>query len=208
MAGLITFTVLFVIGLFTWICYSISKKAEIITKDEQAKAASADVNAMQEKGERDIRDQVGVIELYLASREKTLQESRQLLEKKLDGNPENETQRTLQQIFEVYPKRTGEEVFKQTSVILAKVRDDIQYTKEKANARRADYNAVYNGPISGRVARGMEGQKKKDYFRTSEEPLLEGVLEEAKKELLTLGSDKKESELKGSSENGKEKANE
>lgn len=194
LGALIGITVIFAIGALSWIIYSISTKGKIVTRDEQSRAAVASMEAMQQTSQRVMEDAIEGVTLYFNSLQKVLQESRALLKNRSNEASLSDGQLKLQQIFEVYPKRTGEEVFRQLLVIMAKERDDVQYAKEKANAYIAEYNAVVKGPISHIVAQAMN-KIEKDYFATAEEPLLKALLAEAGKDLLSLISHPEE-ELK------------
>ncbi len=185
MPVLIALAVILGVGSIVWLCYSISKKGQIVGKDEQSRAAIASYRAMGKKSEKVMRDAVEATALYLATFHKALKESRELIKGQVIQGSLSDSQTALQQIFEVYPKRTGEEVFTQFMKVLVKERDDVQYNREKANARIADYNELVKGPISHIVAKAMK-KVEKTYLETADEPLLKELMSAAGKDLLFL----------------------
>lgn len=188
MTALIIFTVIFVIGAFIWIRYFISKEGEIIDKNEQAKSAIADLNATREKSNKALKEEVEAVRLYLQHHRQTLEESRQLVRKELQ-NPELDPEQSLQQLFEVYPKDTGEEVFEKLLTLIDKEREDVQQQKERANAYIADYNTVVKGPISRFVARAMRNQNSKLLHDESQETPVMEKLQTMEQELLAEAQD-------------------
>jgi len=191
MGGLIAFTVIFVIAVIVWICYSISKRKEIVGREEQSKAAVASYRAMEKKGTKVRKDAIEAVALYFDILQREFQKSRELM--KSIGSGSGSGRGESLRLMEIYPKELGSEVVKQLMLTLAKESDDLQYAREKANTRIGDYNAlVEKGQISHIVAKAMK-KVEKTYLETTDEPLLKELMSAAGKDLLSLagGMDEK-----------------
>jgi len=194
MGGLIAFTVIFVIAVIVWICYSISKRKEIVGKEEQSKAAIASYKAIEKKGTKVRKDAIEAVALYFDILQREFQKSRELM--KSIGAGSGSDRGDALRLMEVYPKELGSEVVKQLMLTLAKESDDLQYAREKANARIGDYNAlVEKGQISHIVAKNMR-KIVKTYIESADEPLLKELMATAGRDLfsLTAGTEEKPEE--------------
>lgn len=184
MGGLIAFTVIFVIAVIVWICYSISKRKEIVGKEEESKAAVASYRAMEKKGTKVRKDAIEAVALYFDILQREFRKSRELMKSIGPGSGSGGGEAL--RLMEIYPRELGSEVIKQLMLILAKESDDLQYVREKANARIGDYNAlVQKGQISRIVAKNMR-KVVKTYIESAEEPLLKELMAAAGRDLFSL----------------------